>query len=117
MASFTLNNSLESLDRELKDEFGLQLTPEQRGEIWEEVARTGNEDVRSMYWGKFGKDIVKKAKAGAVKETAAKIAGNSQSYKGPENLAAGSVTQPEPAFGSPEWNDKVTKMIEKRMKG
>jgi hypothetical protein len=70
VASVTLNASLDALDRELRDELQITLTPEQRGAIWEEIARTDNEDVNAIYWGRFGKDIVKKASTAVAKQTA-----------------------------------------------
>lgn len=107
LASFTLNNSLDELGRELKDEFGLELKPEQKAQLWEDVARTNSDDVKGLYWARFGKEVVKAATKQNTKAVANKIAENSGSYANPSPVTPGSMPTETPPMFSAEWNKAV----------
>jgi len=114
VASFALQNNLDSLERELKDKYGTSLAPEQRAAIWEDVARTNNEDVRGLYWARFGEQLVQQATKQTTKQVAAKIAENTNAYKGPASLSPGAMQTSEPSMFSNEWNEAVLSDLKKR---
>jgi hypothetical protein len=116
VASFTLNNSLDELGRELKDEFGVSLTPEQRAFIWEDVARTNSEDVKGLYWARFGKDIVQMTRKETTKQVANKIAENTGAYQAPSAVSPGAIPSDAPAMFSDAWNAAVLRDLEKASK-
>ena len=118
-ASITLNQDLDKLKSDLKESYGLSLDDAQRATIFEEVARTGNPNVNDIYWGRFGKDIVKSVQKRVKKDTAEKIQKNNQSYDPAPPTPASSKAPgiADMKFGSPEFNQVTLDGISKILGG
>jgi len=74
--------AIATLKHDLKESFGYNLTDKQQAAILETIAETSNENVNDIFWGKFGKDVVKSSSSRQKKEVQEKLKENAAAYTG-----------------------------------
>jgi len=99
------------LTRDLKESFGYSLSDKQRAAILEHIESTGNENVNDIFWGKFGKDVVKNSASKEKKETVEKLKGNAAAYTGAPSGLSGVTSVDVASMGEGDYENHKLKVI------
>ena len=100
-----------NLTSDLKESFGYNLSDKQRASILEVIESTGNESVNDIFWGKFGKDVVKNSSSKQKKETVEKIQDNAAAYTGAPDGVSTTPGLDVASMGEGEYEDHKLKVI------